>query len=64
MNILHLLHLLYIPHHNKDILNKYNTSYEISYGYNYFPKKSYKGIAYPSGNYKSLVIILYHILEI
>lgn len=42
----------------KDNLNKYNTTYDISYGYNYFPKKTYKGITYPSGNYKSLVITL------
>ena len=42
----------------KETLNKYNTNYEISYGNNYFPKKIYKGINYPSGKYKSLVITL------
>ncbi len=42
----------------KESLNKYNINYDISYGYNYFPTKTYKGITYPSGNYKSLVITL------
>ena len=42
----------------KDRLNNYNIKYDISYGYNYFPTKTYKGIKYPSGKYKSLVITL------
>ena len=42
----------------KETLNKYNTNYDISYGYNYFPTKTYKGITYPPGNYKSIVITL------
>ena len=42
----------------KNSLNKYKVDYDISYGYNYFPKKQYKGITYPSGNYKSLVITI------
>ena len=32
--------------------------YSIKYGMNYFPKKVYKGVVYPSGNYESLVITL------
>lgn len=38
------------------ILKEYNVSYDISYGNNYFPEKTYKGITYSSGNYESLVI--------
>lgn len=40
------------------ILQKYNISYDISYGQNYFPVKEYKGVEYPAGNYESLVITL------
>lgn len=39
-------------------LNKYNIDYDIAYGDNYFPEKSYKGVIYKAGNYKSLVITL------
>ena len=42
----------------KETLNKYNVKYEVSLGSNYFPKKTYKGIIYPEGYYKSLVITL------
>lgn len=41
-----------------NIVNKYNVSYDISYGNNYFPEKEYKGITYSAGNYESLVITL------
>lgn len=41
-----------------NIVNKYNVSYDISYGNNYFPEKNYKGITYSAGNYESLVITL------
>ncbi len=41
-----------------NIVNKYNVSYDISYGNNYFPQKEYKGITYSAGNYESLVITL------
>ena len=34
------------------------SDYKINYGMNYFPKKTYKGVIYPSGNYESLVITL------
>lgn len=40
------------------ILNEYNVPYNISYGDNYFPQKSYDGVTYDSGNYDSLVIEL------
>lgn len=49
---------------NKNIPNiekavkKYSNHYLINYGQNYFPKKEYNGIEYPSGNYESLVITL------
>lgn len=33
-------------------------NYTINYGYNYFPKKTYKGKTYPEGEYESLVITL------
>lgn len=42
----------------KNILNNYDTSYNINYGLNYFPEKTYKGVTYTSGNYESLVITL------
>ncbi len=32
--------------------------YDINYGINYFPKKEYKGVIYPEGEYESLVITL------
>lgn len=41
-----------------NIVNKYNVSYDISYGNNYFPEKNYKGVTYSAGNYESLVITL------
>ena len=30
----------------------------VTYGINYFPRKEYKGVIYPAGDYKSLVITL------
>lgn len=44
----------------KDTLKKldYDKDYNVNYGYNYFPKKEYKGIEYKEGNYESLVISL------
>lgn len=42
-----------------DQLIKNKTSdYVINYGLNYFPKKIYKGVIYPEGEYESLVITL------
>ena len=41
----------------KLISNKTN-DFKINYGSNYFPKKVYKGVIYPEGEYQSLVITL------
>lgn len=38
--------------------NNYNLGYDINFGYNYFPKKVYKGIEYKDGYYESLVVTL------
>lgn len=42
----------------KTMINSYNLPYQINYGQNYFPEKSYKGIKYESGMYDSLVVTL------
>lgn len=34
----------------------YNKTFEIKYGMNYFPEKTYKGVKYESGNYESVVV--------
>lgn len=47
----------YIPQIEKTI-KKYDTSYDINFGSNYFPEKEYKGVIYPEGEYESLVITL------
>lgn len=36
--------------------NNYDMEYDVNFGYNYFPKKVYKGIDYDEGYYESLVI--------
>lgn len=36
--------------------NNYNIDYQINYGYNYFPKKEYRGVNYEEGYYESIVI--------
>ena len=41
-----------------EVVKKYNVSYDLSFGNNYFPEKEYKGIKYAAGNYESLVITL------
>lgn len=38
-------------------VNNYSAA-TISFGKNYFPTKTYKGVTYPSGDYESLVITL------
>ena len=44
---------------NKLLENEnYELGYDINYGYNYFPKKVYKGVTYEEGYYESLVITL------
>jgi stage II sporulation protein R len=40
------------------IVSSKTSDYKINYGMNYFPKKNYKGVIYPSGEYRSLVITL------
>ncbi len=42
----------------KTMINNYNLPYQINYGKNYFPEKSYKGVKYESGMYDSLVVTL------
>ena len=36
--------------------NNYQLPYKVNFGYNYFPKKTYKGYTYKEGYYESLVI--------
>lgn len=43
---------------NKLEEENYNQSFDINFGYNYFPEKKYKGITYDEGYYESLVITL------
>ncbi len=42
----------------KNMMKNYNISYDINYGNNYFPEKTYKGVKYESGMYESLVVSL------
>lgn len=42
----------------KNMIKNYNVTYDINYGNNYFPEKTYKGIKYEAGNYESLVVTL------
>ncbi len=42
----------------KNTIEKYNVSYDINYGKNYFPEKNFQGEIYPEGEYESLVISL------
>ena len=42
----------------ENIVNDYQVPFQINYGNNYFPSKTYKGILYPAGNYETLVITL------
>lgn len=37
---------------------KYNIPFEVNYGQNQFPNKTYKGLKYEAGTYESLVITL------
>ena len=40
------------------IVSKYTNNYLVTYGYNYFPEKKYKGTIYNEGEYESLLIEL------
>lgn len=42
----------------KKLVESKTHDYSINYGINYFPKKIYKGVIYPEGDYESLVITL------
>lgn len=42
----------------RNMINSKTKDYKINYGINYFPKKIYKGVIYPEGEYESLVITL------
>lgn len=39
-------------------LENYNLPYDINFGFNYFPKKEFKGITYDEGYYESVVVTL------
>ena len=41
-----------------EFLKDYKIDYSINFGDNYFPQKTYKGVIYPSGKYKSLIVTL------
>ena len=38
--------------------NNYNIPYQVNFGYNYFPEKTYQGKTYEAGDYESLVIYI------
>ena len=38
--------------------NNYNIPYQVNFGYNYFPEKTYQGKIYEAGDYESLVIYI------
>ena len=40
------------------VIDKFNTTYDVNYGLNFFPEKNYKGVTYKEGNYEPLVITL------
>ena len=40
------------------IISKHTKNYNVNYGINYFPEKTYKGVTYEAGNYESLVVTL------
>lgn len=42
----------------ESVVKQYTDDYSISFGNNYFPEKTYKGITYKEGDYESLVITL------
>lgn len=44
---------------NKLLINEqYDLGYDIKFGQNYFPEKTYKGVKYEEGYYESLVVTL------
>lgn len=55
-NIVNNLSLLRNKVQNVFDENNYNQTFNINYGINYFPEKTYKGVKYQSGNYESMVV--------
>lgn len=55
-NIVNNLPLLRTKVQNVFDENNYNQTFNINYGINYFPEKTYKGVKYQSGNYESMVV--------
>jgi len=53
-------HLDIVDNEVKEILltENYKDNYDINYGYNYFPEKTYKGVTYNEWYYESLVVKL------
>lgn len=41
-----------------NLISKKTSDYKVNYGLNHFPKKIYKGVIYPEGDYNSIVITL------
>lgn len=41
-----------------NLISKKTNDYKVNYGLNHFPKKIYKGVIYPEGDYNSIVITL------
>ena len=37
-------------------INKYNQTFNLNYGLNYFPEKQFRGVTYQEGYYESLVV--------
>lgn len=56
INIVNNLPLLRNKVQNVFDENNYNQTFNINYGINYFPEKTYKGVKYQSGNYESMVV--------
>lgn len=40
------------------IIKSKTNNFKVNYGINYFPKKTYRGVIYPEGEYESLVVTL------
>lgn len=42
----------------KELISSKTSDFTINYGLNYFPRKEYKGVIYPDGDYQAIVITL------
>lgn len=49
-----------VEDHIEELLDEknYNLGFSVNFGYNYFPKKEFKGITYKDGYYESVVVTL------